>query len=122
VFTTGYQAILGVMTALLNGETTAILDQLCHASIVDGAFMSRCPILSFRHNDLAHLERRLQEVTGESAVMVVVDGVYSMAGDVAPLLDLRRLCDRYDACLVVDDAHALGMLGPTGRGRKSTST
>jgi 8-amino-7-oxononanoate synthase len=116
VFTTGYQAILGVMTALLNGETTAILDQLCHASIVDGAFMSRCPILSFRHNNLAHLERRLQEVTGKSAAMVVVDGVYSMAGDVAPLLELKGLCDRYDACLVVDDAHGLGMLGSTGKG------
>ncbi|AFY38523.1 Long-chain-fatty-acid--CoA ligase, Glycine C-acetyltransferase [[Leptolyngbya] sp. PCC 7376] len=116
VFTTGYQANLGFISALMNENTTIILDSEAHACIYDGAFMSRCKVMTYQHNDLADLEKKLQQVAGKSATMVTVDGVYSMTGDIAPLPELRALCDRYGATLAVDDAHSLGVLGKTGRG------
>ena len=116
VFTTGYQANLGFISALMNENTTIILDSEAHACIFDGAFMSRCKVMTYQHNNLADLEKKLQQVAGKSAAMVTVDGVYSMTGDIAPLPELRALCDRYGATLAVDDAHSLGVLGKTGRG------
>ncbi|OKH18909.1 aminotransferase class I/II-fold pyridoxal phosphate-dependent enzyme [[Limnothrix rosea] IAM M-220] len=116
VFTTGYQANLGFISALMNENTTIILDSEAHACIFDGAFMSRCKVMTYHHNDMADLEKKLQQVAGKSAAMVAVDGVYSMTGDIAPLPELRALCDRYGVALAVDDAHSLGVLGKCGKG------
>ncbi|WP_255447896.1 aminotransferase class I/II-fold pyridoxal phosphate-dependent enzyme [Picosynechococcus sp. PCC 11901] len=116
VFTTGYQANLGFISALMNENTTMILDSEAHACIYDGAFMSRCRVVQYQHNDLQDLEQKLIQVTPESATMVTIDGLYSMTGDIAPLPEIRQLCDRHGATLAVDDAHALGVLGKTGRG------
>ncbi len=116
VFTTGYQANLGFISALMNEDTTIILDSEAHACIYDGAFMSRCKVMTYHHNDMADLEKKLQQVAGKSAAMVAVDGVYSMTGDIAPLPELRELCDRYGVALAVDDAHSLGVLGKCGKG------
>ncbi|MBV5259918.1 aminotransferase class I/II-fold pyridoxal phosphate-dependent enzyme [Synechococcus moorigangaii CMS01] len=116
VFTTGYQANLGFISALMNENTTMILDSEAHACIYDGAFMSRCRVVQYQHNDLRDLEQKLIQVTPDSATMVTIDGLYSMTGDIAPLPEIRQLCDRHGATLAVDDAHALGVLGETGRG------
>lgn len=116
IFTTGYQANLGFISALMNEETTIVLDSEAHACIFDGAFMSRCKVVQYQHNDLQDLERKLQAIAHRSATMVVIDGLYSMTGDIAPLPQIRELCDRYKVTLAVDDAHALGVLGKTGRG------
>ncbi|NEQ98902.1 MAG: aminotransferase class I/II-fold pyridoxal phosphate-dependent enzyme [Cyanothece sp. SIO2G6] len=116
IFTTGYQANLGFISALMNEETTLVLDSEAHACIYDGAFMSRCNVVQYHHNDLEDLEKQLQEVVSQSATMVAIDGVYSMTGDLAPLSDIRTLCDRYNVALAVDDAHGLGMLGAKGKG------
>ncbi len=116
IFTTGYQANLGFISALMNEETTILLDSEAHACIYDGAFMSRCKVVQYQHNELDDLEKRLQEVADKSATMVTIDGVYSMTGDIAPLPEIRGLCDRYNVTLAVDDAHGLGMLGANGKG------
>jgi 8-amino-7-oxononanoate synthase len=116
VFTTGYQANLGLISALMNEETTLVVDSEAHACIYDGAFMSRCKVVQYQHDDLQDLETKLQEITGKSATMVAIDGVYSMTGEIAPLPEIQILCDRYNATLMVDDAHGLGMLGVNGRG------
>ncbi|MEM7761284.1 MAG: pyridoxal phosphate-dependent aminotransferase family protein, partial [Cyanobacteria bacterium P01_A01_bin.40] len=116
VFTTGYQANLGLISALMNEETTLVVDSEAHACIYDGAFMSRCKVVQYQHNDLQDLETKLQETTSKSATMVAIDGVYSMTGEIAPLPEIQVLCDRYNATLMVDDAHGLGMLGVNGKG------
>lgn len=116
VFTTGYQANLGFISALMNEETTIVVDNEAHACIYDAAFMSRCQLVQYQHNDIHDLEKKLQEVAHKSATMVTIDGVYSMTGDIAPLPEIRSLCDRYNVTLAVDDAHGLGMLGATGQG------
>ncbi|MGB2924978.1 MAG: aminotransferase class I/II-fold pyridoxal phosphate-dependent enzyme [Limnothrix sp.] len=116
IFTTGYQANLGFISALMNEETTILLDSEAHACIFDGAFMSRCKVAQYQHNDLQDLERKLQAIAHKSATMVVIDGLYSMTGDIAPLPGIRELCDRYKVTLAVDDAHSLGVLGATGKG------
>ncbi|BAW96917.1 AMP-binding enzyme [[Synechococcus] sp. NIES-970] len=116
VFTTGYQANLGFISALMNENTTMILDSEAHACIYDGAFMSRCKVVQYHHNDLQDLEAKLRQIAPHSATMVTIDGLYSMTGDIAPLPEIRALCDRHGATLAVDDAHALGVLGKAGRG------
>ncbi|MEM9217068.1 MAG: MupA/Atu3671 family FMN-dependent luciferase-like monooxygenase [Cyanobacteria bacterium P01_F01_bin.150] len=116
IFTTGYQANLGFISALMNEETTIVLDSEAHACIYDGAFMSRCNVIQYKHNELNDLEKQLRQVADQSATMVAIDGVYSMTGDIAPLPDIRALCDRYHVTLAVDDAHGLGMLGANGKG------
>lgn len=116
IFTTGYQANLGLISALMNEQTTLVVDSEAHACIYDGAFMSRCKVMQYQHNDLQDLETKLQEITGKSATMVAIDGVYSMTGEIAPLPEIQILCDRHNATLMIDDAHGLGMLGNNGRG------
>jgi 8-amino-7-oxononanoate synthase len=115
LFTTGYQANIGLLSALMGEGTTLVVDDECHASVYDGAAVGRCQVVQFRHNDAADLERRLAGAAGSPA-MVMVDGVYSMSGDLAPLAELRAVCDRHDVPLAVDDAHGLGAVGATGRG------
>jgi 8-amino-7-oxononanoate synthase len=116
VFSTGYQANLGVISGLIGRGDVVLLDKLDHASIVDGAKMSYGETVRFNHGDLAGLERKLQRVPAGTGTMIVVDGVYSMEGDIADLPGLLRLAEKYGAALAVDDAHSVGVLGPRGDG------
>lgn len=115
VFSTGMQTNLGTISALIGRNDVVILDKDDHASIVDGARLSWGETKRFRHNDLADLEHVLQSVPENKAKLVVVDGLFSMGGDIAPLPEIVRLCKQYHARVMVDDAHAIGVLG-RGRG------
>jgi 8-amino-7-oxononanoate synthase len=115
VFSTGYNANLGLISALVTRGEVVFLDKLDHASIVDGAKMSFGESERFNHGDLANLERKMERNAGKGA-LIVVDGVYSMEGDIADLPGLLRVGRKYGAALAVDDAHALGVIGPNGDG------
>jgi 8-amino-7-oxononanoate synthase len=117
VFTTGHQANLGALGTILGPGDTVIADSGDHASILDGILLSRAKLRPFKHNRLDLLERRLQAAHSDGGgVLVVVDGVYSMEGDVAPIPEISRLARQYGARLMVDEAHALGVLGSRGAG------
>ncbi len=117
VFTTGHQANLGALGTILAPGDTVIADSGDHASILDGCILSRAKLRAFRHNRLDRLEYTLQRAAHDGGgVLVVVDGVFSMEGDVAPLPEIVELCRRYGARLMVDEAHALGVLGRTRSG------
>jgi 8-amino-7-oxononanoate synthase len=116
VFSTGYQANLGLISGLVGRGDVVVLDKLDHASIVDGAKMSHGDTLRFNHNDLVGLERKLQALAPSTGIMIVVDGVYSMEGDIADLPGLLKVAQKFGAALAVDDAHAVGVLGPKGDG------
>ncbi len=111
VFSTGMQANLGTVSALVGREDIVILDKDDHASIVDAARLGHGKIERFRHNDMEHLERVLQFSPADSAKLIVVDGLFSMEGDLAPLPELTKMAKKYDARLMVDDAHGMGVLG-----------
>lgn len=113
-FSTGYMANLAVLPALAGRGDTVIADRLNHASLVDAALLSRATVRRVPHGDLTAFERALASADGRK--VVVVDGVFSMDGDLAPLPGLLALCERHDALLVVDDAHGFGVLGAQGRG------
>jgi 8-amino-7-oxononanoate synthase len=115
VFSTGYNANLGLISALVGRGEMVFLDKLDHASIVDGAKMSFGETERFNHGDLAGLERKLERA-GNRGSLIVVDGVYSMEGDIADVPGLVRAGRKYGAAVAVDDAHALGVLGPNGDG------
>ncbi|MEU9047648.1 MULTISPECIES: aminotransferase class I/II-fold pyridoxal phosphate-dependent enzyme [unclassified Kitasatospora] len=116
VFGSGYAANVGTVGALVGQGDTVLIDKYDHASIVDGCRLSGATVTRFRHNDVDHLERRLKAAAPTGVRLVIVDSVYSMDGDIAPLPELREVCDRYDALLMVDEAHALGVIGATGGG------
>jgi 8-amino-7-oxononanoate synthase len=116
VFSTGFQANLGVIASMVDRGEYVITDRMDHASILDGCRLSFGRKLKFLHNDVEDLERVLRSLPLESGKLVVVDGVYSMEGDIAPLPDITRLCDRYRAALMVDDAHGIGVMGRSGAG------
>ncbi|MDQ6778729.1 MAG: aminotransferase class I/II-fold pyridoxal phosphate-dependent enzyme [Actinomycetota bacterium] len=117
VFTTGHQANLGALGTILGPGDTVIVDSGDHASILDGCLLSRAKIRAFRHNRLDRLERTLEKAAADGGgVLVVVDGVFSTEGDVAPLPEIAGLCSRFGARLMVDEAHALGVLGARGAG------
>lgn len=115
VFSTGMQVNLGTVSAIVGRGDTVVLDKDDHASIVDGARLSWGKIERFRHNDLNDLERVLKKIGNDQKTLVVVDGLFSMEGDIAPLPELVPLVKKYGARLMVDDAHAVGVLGG-GRG------
>ncbi len=115
VFSTGMQVNLGTISALVGRGEIIILDKDDHASIVDGAFLSGGKIERYRHNDLDHLKRVLESLPKDRGKLLVVDGLFSMEGDIAPLPELVPLCKAYGVRLMVDDAHAMGVLGG-GRG------
>ncbi|HDQ72473.1 MAG TPA: pyridoxal phosphate-dependent aminotransferase family protein [Chloroflexi bacterium] len=115
VFSTGYQTNLGTISALVGRGDVVVTDKDDHASIVDGCRLSFGKTRRFRHNDMDHLERVLSGLSKETGKLVVVDGVFSMGGDIAPLPDIVSLCQAYDTQLMVDDAHSVGILG-NGRG------
>ncbi len=119
-FTTGYQALVGVLSSFLDDDTTVILDKLNHASIIDGVLLAKgqhpdLEIRFFSHNRIRSLRKALKTAE-HSKIMVVVEGLYSVDGDLGKLDDIVEVCREYGAVLVVDDAHGLGTLGPTGRG------
>jgi 8-amino-7-oxononanoate synthase len=117
VFTTGHQANLGALGTLLGPGDTVVVDSTDHASILDGCILSRAKVRAFRHNRLDLLEKRLEAAAADGGgILVVVDGVFSMEGDVAPLPEIVELCARFGARLMVDEAHALGVLGARGAG------
>jgi 8-amino-7-oxononanoate synthase len=115
VFSTGMQVNLGTISALVGRGDYIILDKDDHASIVDGAFLSGGKIQRYQHNDMDHLKRVLESLPADKGKLLVVDGLFSMEGDIAPLPELVPLCKAYGVRLMVDDAHAMGVLGG-GRG------
>jgi 8-amino-7-oxononanoate synthase len=117
VFTTGHQANVGALGAILAPGDTVVVDSGDHASILDGCLVSRAKLRPFRHGRLDKLETTLEKASNDpGGVLVVVDGVFSMEGDVAPLPEIADLCARFGARLMVDEAHALGVLGARGAG------
>jgi glycine C-acetyltransferase len=117
VFQSGFAANAGTVSAILGKDDFIISDELNHASIIDGARLSRAKIKVFRHKDTAHAEELLKEVAGEPGhKLIITDGVFSMDGDVGPLPALCDLAEKYGAIMMVDDAHASGVLGKNGRG------
>ncbi len=117
VFSTGYQANLGILSTLAGPGDVILLDSDSHASIYDGCRLGGAEVIRFRHNDAKNLEKRLVRL-GERAsrTLIVVEGIYSMLGDRAPLAAIVEVKNRFGACLVVDEAHSLGVLGSRGRG------
>lgn len=119
-FSTGYATSVGVLTALLKKGDTVILDKLCHASLIDGARLSGAIIRVYPHNHLSKLENLLasteKKATSKTRTLVVTESVFSMDGDVAPLQKISQLTRQYNSLLMVDEAHALGVNGPTGMG------
>lgn len=116
-FSTGYQANLGMLSALTGPQDTVLLDADCHASIYDGVRLSGAQVLRFRHNDAADLDKRLRRLGDRAAAaLVVVEGIYSMLGDIAPLAQIAEVTRKHGAALMVDEAHSMGVLGATGRG------
>lgn len=112
----GYVTNLATIACLLRRGDTVICDKLNHASIVDGCLLSQAKFVRFRHNDMAHLERRLREANPNGRRLVVVDGVFSMDGDIINLPEVSALCRKYGAYLMVDEAHSIGVLGEKGHG------
>ena len=115
VFAAGYQTNLGVISGLVDRNDVAIIDRYDHASIIDGCRLSFGEVKKFRHNDMDHLERVLERSKGKGK-LIVVDGVYSMEGDIADLPAIVRLAKSYGARIMIDDAHGIGVLGDGGRG------
>jgi 8-amino-7-oxononanoate synthase len=114
LFNSGYDANLGLFSCIAKKEDTLICDELIHASIIDGCRLSYANRFRFAHNDVNDLEKKLQHAKGN--VFVAVESVYSMDGDMAPLKEIVLLCEKYNANLIVDEAHATGIFGQQGRG------
>jgi len=115
-FSTGYATSVGVITAILQKGDTVILDKLCHASLIDGARMSGATLRVFPHNHLGKLEKLLASSKSGERVLVITESIFSMDGDAAPLREIAALTEQYRALLMVDEAHAVGVLGTTGMG------
>lgn len=115
-FSSGYVTNLATISCLLRKGDTVICDKLNHASIVDGCLLAQAKFVRFLHNDMEHLERRLQESAGNGRILVIADAVFSMDGDIINLPEMVRLCKQYGAYLMIDEAHSIGVLGQTGHG------
>jgi 7-keto-8-aminopelargonate synthetase-like enzyme len=116
VFSTGYQANLGIISTIAGKGDYIILDIDSHASIYDGCKMGDAEIVAFRHNDVEALEKRLKRLPPEAGKLVILEGVYSMLGDVAPLKEMIRISKEAGAMVLVDEAHSMGFIGENGRG------
>ncbi len=117
LFNSGYDANTGLLASIAGRSTTILYDELCHASLIDGIRLSQCRHrYKFRHNDANDLEAKLRKYKDEGPVIVVVESVYSMDGDMAPLHEITALCGIHDAQVVVDEAHATGVFGARGEG------
>jgi glycine C-acetyltransferase/8-amino-7-oxononanoate synthase len=116
VFSTGYQANLGIISTIAGKDDYIILDIDSHASIYDGCAMGNAQVVPFRHNDIDALEKRLKRVPEGAGKLVVLEGVYSMLGDIAPLKEMVRVSKANGAMVLVDEAHSMGFIGENGRG------
>src|SRR5690349_19369165 len=116
VFSTGYQANLGIISTIAGKEDYIVLDIDSHASIYDGCKMGDAQIVPFRHNDLDALEKRLKRIPEGAGKLVILEGVYSMLGDIAPLKEMIAVAKANGAMVLVDEAHSMGFIGPNGRG------
>lgn len=118
-FSTGFQTNLGIISALVGKNDYVIMDRENHASLYDGAKLCYGTMLRYRHNNMEDLERMLQKVPENAGILIVTDGVFSMGGDIADLPGICQLAEKYNARVMVDDAHALGVIGEGGRGTAS---
>jgi 8-amino-7-oxononanoate synthase len=116
VYSTGFQTNLGTVASMVGRHGVIILDELDHASIIEGSRLSFSRVLKFAHNDMNDLEGLLKTFPHDKVKMIVVDGVFSMEGDICNLPEITRLAEKYGALVMVDDAHALGVIGEQGRG------
>ena len=116
VFSTGYQANLGIISTIAGKGDYIVLDIDSHASIYDGCAMGNAEIVPFRHNDIEAMEKRLRRIPEGAGILVVLEGVYSMLGDVAPLKEMVAIAKSYGAMVLVDEAHSMGFIGENGRG------
>jgi 8-amino-7-oxononanoate synthase len=115
-FSTGFQTNQGILSTLISRRDTVITDQMIHASIIDACRLSYGDVYRYKHNDMADLEKQLLSIGNDVGKMIVVDGVFSMEGDLANLPDIVELAKKYNAQIMVDDAHGIGVLGKNGRG------
>ncbi|MBP9741173.1 MAG: aminotransferase class I/II-fold pyridoxal phosphate-dependent enzyme [Chitinophagaceae bacterium] len=116
IFTTGFQTNLGTVSALTGRNGVLLLDELDHASIIEGSRLSFSRVLKYAHNDMYDLEAMLKSIPEEKVKMIVIDGVFSMEGDICNLPEITKLAKKYNAIVMVDDAHALGVIGEVGKG------
>lgn len=116
VFSTGYQANLGIISTIAGKGDYVVLDIDSHASIWDGCKMGDAEIVPFKHNDIEAMEKRLRRIPEDAGKLVVLEGVYSMLGDIAPLKEMIAVAKKYGAMVLVDEAHSMGFIGPNGRG------
>ena len=118
-YSTGFQVNLGVVSVLTGRKDHILLDELDHASIIEGSRLSFSKVLKFKHNDMHSLESKLKVCSPDSIKLIVVDGIFSMEGDIVKLPELVKLADKYNATIMVDDAHSIGVLGDKGSGTAS---
>jgi 8-amino-7-oxononanoate synthase len=116
VFSTGYQANLGLVSAIAGKGDYIVLDADSHASIYDGCSMGNAEVVRFRHNSVEDLDRRLGRIPADAQKLVILEGVYSMVGDVAPLVEMVAVAKKHGAMIMSDEAHSMGFFGPNGRG------
>lgn len=116
VFSTGYQANLGIISTIAGKGDYIVLDIDSHASIWDGCKLGNAEIVPFKHNDIEAMEKRLKRIPEGAGILVVLEGVYSMLGDIAPLKEMITVAKKYGAMVLVDEAHSMGFIGPNGRG------
>jgi 8-amino-7-oxononanoate synthase len=116
LYSTGFQANLGAIAPLAGRNDHLFIDELVHASIIDGTRLSFGKVMKYRHNDMESLEKQLLRVEGDGSKIIVMDGIFSMEGDIANLPGIVKLAEQYDATVIVDDAHAVGVIGREGRG------
>lgn len=119
VFSTGFQSNLGTIACLSGRNDYILIDELDHASIIDGTRLSFSKIIKYKHNDMESLERQIRDLPDPSIKMIVVDGIFSMEGDIVNLPEIVRLSKKYGATIIVDDAHAVGVIGENGSGTAS---
>jgi 8-amino-7-oxononanoate synthase len=116
VFSTGYQANLGIISTIAGKGDYIVLDIDSHASIWDGCSLGNAEVVPFKHNDIEAMDKRLGRIPGDAGKLVVLEGVYSMLGDIAPLKEMIAVAKNHGAMVLVDEAHAMGFIGPNGRG------
>lgn len=116
IFSTGFQANLGVISCIMGREDYIVCDELDHASIVEGRRLSFAKPMKYKHNDMASLEKTLNRCDPKALKLIIVDGVFSMEGDLANLPEIVKFKEKYNCCVMVDDAHGLGVMGQGGRG------
>jgi 8-amino-7-oxononanoate synthase len=116
VFSTGYQANLGIISTIAGKGDYIVLDIDSHASIWDGCSLGNAEVVPFKHNDIEAMDKRLGRIPGDAGKLVVLEGVYSMLGDIAPLKEMIAVAKKHGAMVLVDEAHSMGFIGPNGRG------